>query len=118
RIGTMRVLGLPGNPVSTYVCALLFLVPLLRRLSGRTDIATQIVPAILGRDLAANDHRQDYMRSRFETDAAGRQVVMPIRVQDSSMMSALVASDCLLVRPPHAPPARAGEECHVIPLVL
>ena len=34
RLGAMRVIGLPGNPVSSYVCAFLFLVPLIRALSG------------------------------------------------------------------------------------
>ena len=38
RLGGMHVLGLPGNPVSAYVCAFLFLVPLIRRMSGRDDL--------------------------------------------------------------------------------
>ena len=44
----MQVLGLPGNPVSSYVCAFLFLVPLIRRLSGRGDLATPTESAMLG----------------------------------------------------------------------
>src|SRR6185436_17411002 len=56
-LGPMRVLGLPGNPVSSYVCAVLFLVPLIRRLTGRADLAPPIEPAVLGCDLAANDER-------------------------------------------------------------
>src|SRR5258705_8425524 len=63
RLGAMHVLGLPGNPVSSYVCAVLFLVPLIRRLAGRTDHEPQLEPAVLGCDLAANDERADYLRA-------------------------------------------------------
>ncbi len=66
RMGATRVLGLPGNPVSSYVCALLFLVPLLRKLQGRTDFLPQTEPAILGKPLPENDHRQDYLRAKID----------------------------------------------------
>src|SRR3954452_2154455 len=69
RLGAMRVIGLPGNPVSSYVCAFLFLVPLIRALSGRTDVHHLAEPALLGRDLGANDIREDYLRARLETRA-------------------------------------------------
>jgi molybdopterin molybdotransferase len=118
RLGAMRVLGLPGNPVSAYVCALLFMVPLLRRLSGRTDLATETQTAVLGRDLPANDERQDYMRATLANGNDGASVATPLTVQDSSMMSGLAKAGCLVVRKPHAPAARAGEECTVIPLAL
>ncbi len=64
RLGSMRVLGLPGNPVSSYICAYLFLVPLIRALSGRTVIDHHFETAALGHDLPANDKRQDYLRAR------------------------------------------------------
>jgi molybdopterin molybdotransferase len=114
----MRVLGLPGNPVSAHVCALLFMVPLVRALGGRSDLHVRTEHAVLGRDLAANDERQDYMRSRLSDGANGAAVATPFDVQDSSMMSALAAADCLVVRKPHAPAAKAGEPCDVIPLTL
>ena len=57
----MHVLGLPGNPVSAYVCSILFLVPLLRRLAGRADIEPALKSAVLGRDLPQNDERADYL---------------------------------------------------------
>ena len=63
RLGGMQVLGVPGNPVSSYVCAFLFLVPLVRRLSGRGDAELVPEPALLGRDLPANDERADYLRA-------------------------------------------------------
>src|SRR5438876_6861757 len=63
RLGTMHVLGLPGNPVSAYVCAVLFLVPLIRRLCGRADVQPVNQPALLGCDFPANDERADYLRA-------------------------------------------------------
>jgi molybdopterin molybdotransferase len=117
RLGSMRVLGLPGNPVSAYVCALLFMVPLVRRLSGRSDVMPETETVRLGCDLPANDERQDYMRSRLTEDAHGP-VVTPLDVQDSSMMSRLAAADALLIRPPHAPAAKAGEPCTILRLQL
>ena len=66
RLGAMRVIGLPGNPVSSYVCGLLFLVPLIRALSGRSAIHHARETALLGRDVAANDLREDYLRARLE----------------------------------------------------
>ncbi len=66
QLGGMQVLGLPGNPVSAYVCAVLFLVPLLRRLAGRSDLSLPFEPAVLGSALRANDERADYMRATLE----------------------------------------------------
>lgn len=117
RLGAMRVLGLPGNPVSAHVCALLFMTPLARRLSGRDDIMPRTERARLGRDLPANDERQDYMRSRLSEGADGP-VATPFDQQDSSMMSKLAAAEALVVRAPHAPAARAGEPCSILRLEL
>ena len=63
RLGAMQVLGLPGNPVSSYVCAFLFLVPLIRKLAGRDDLTIPSEPAVLGCDLPENDERADYLRA-------------------------------------------------------
>jgi molybdopterin molybdotransferase len=112
--GNLRVLGLPGNPVSSYVCALLFIVPLLRKLQGRRDMIIEPAPAVLGVDLPANDHRQDYMRARVERGADGRLVAIPHDRQDSSMLALLVGSDGLLIRAPHAPASKAGTPCEVL----
>jgi len=71
RLGAMRVLGLPGNPVSAYVCAVLFLVPLIRRLLGRADTAVPMGSGVLGRDLPANDERADYLRATLSIGADG-----------------------------------------------
>ncbi|NNG02811.1 MAG: molybdopterin molybdotransferase MoeA [Inquilinus sp.] len=109
RIGATPMLGLPGNPVSSMVCALLFVRPALLRLLGVARPEPLTATAILGRDLPANDRRQDYLRGRLERDDAGRPVATPFDLQDSSVFSGLAAADCLVVRPPHAPPAKAGD---------
>jgi molybdopterin molybdotransferase len=116
RLGAMHVLGLPGNPVSAYVCAVLFLVPLIRRLAGRADVEPALTPAVLGRDLPANDERADYLRATLTAGADGVLVATPAAVQDSSMLTPLAQADCLLIRPPHAPPAKAGARCSVLRL--
>lgn len=114
--GPMRVVGLPGNPVSSYVCAFLFMVPLIRALSGRIDVhhATEI--ARLGRDLKANDQRADYLRARLDYDADGVLTAMPVSHQDSSLLGNLAVAQGLLLREPFAPAALAGERCDVIRL--
>ena len=113
RLGAMHVLGVPGNPVSSYVCAVLFLVPLLRKLSGRSDIEPQPEPAILGRDLPQNDERADYLRATLEMGADGL-VATPVENQDSSLMAPLAQASCLLIREPRAPAARAGSRCRIL----
>ncbi len=115
RLGAMHVLGLPGNPVSSYVCAFLFLVPLIRRMSGRTDLALPTESAVLGIDIAENDERADYLRATLKAGAGGL-VATPFPVQDSSMMAPLAKADCLLIREPHAPAAKAGSPCTLVRL--
>ena len=116
RLGPMHVLGLPGNPVSAYVCAVLFLVPLIRQLAGRSDVAPAPETARLGRDLPANDERADYLRAVLTTGSDGIPVATPAPVQDSSMLMPLARADCLLVREPFAPAAKAGDRCSIIRL--
>lgn len=115
RLGDTHVIGLPGNPVSAFVCSLLFVTPLLWRLGGRPGAPYQSENASLGRGLPANDERQDYLRATLET-RDGSRIATPFGAQDSSMMSALAKADCLIVRPPHAPAARCGEPCEIITL--
>jgi molybdopterin molybdotransferase len=109
------VLGLPGNPVSSAVCAHLFMWPLLRRMQAGTDaLADRTLPAVLGADVPANDMRQDYMRARIARDGEGRLIATPHPVQDSSMQSVLAAADALLIRAPHAPASAAGDACRIM----
>jgi molybdopterin molybdotransferase len=116
RRGPLRVLGLPGNPVSSYVCAILFLAPLIRALTGRTDIAWPLQDAVLGRDVAANDQREDYLRAALHERSGGPPQATPVSHQDSSLLANLSRADSLIVRPPHAPAAVAGAPCKVIRL--
>lgn len=109
-----RVLGLPGNPVSSFVCAFLFLVPLLRKLQGRADLIPETEPAILGRAVDANDHRQDFLRAKFTRGPDGRLIATPFKLQDSSMLAVLHAADGLIVRTPHAEAALEGSPCEVL----
>jgi len=117
RLNGMQVLGVPGNPVSSYVCAFLFLVPLIRRLTGRDD--TERVPesARLGHDVPANDERADYMRATLSIGPEGL-VATPLPNQDSSLMAPLAKADCLLIREPNAPAASSGSHCVILKLAL
>jgi molybdopterin molybdotransferase len=108
------MIGLPGNPVSTLVCSLLFLKPAMERLAGLPDNPEPTQTARLGRDLRQNDRRQDYLRSRLARAADGAFEATPFEVQDSSMMRPLAASECLVIRPPHAPAAQAGSAVPII----
>jgi molybdopterin molybdotransferase len=128
RLGSTLLLGLPGNPVSSLVCAVLFLIPAIRALLGDQKAADDPTEdAILGADLPANRERQDYMRAGLTlqdvplslargTERVMLPVAMPHLLQDSSMLSILERSDALLVRQPHAPAAMAGEPCRIIRL--
>jgi molybdopterin molybdotransferase len=110
------VLGLPGNPVSAMVCAILFLLPALARLGGRPAAPPPTTTAVLGTAVAANDHRADHLRSTATTDPAGRLIVTPFPVQDSAMLRRLALADALILRPPHALALPEGADVPVIRL--
>jgi molybdopterin molybdotransferase len=111
------VLGLPGNPVSSMVCAMLFLQPLVRKLSGGADYQKdRTQQAFLGADVKPNDFRQDFLRATLARDADGRLIATPFALQDSSMISIIARSQALVIRPPNSPAARAGEACRILPL--
>lgn len=116
-IGPMLLLGLPGNPVSAYVCAHLFLVPLLAALQGdRAAGSDRSEPAVLGADLAGNDEREDYLRATLKRNEAGTLIASALENQDSSLLSVLARAEALLIRAPHAPAAKAGEPCRILRL--
>jgi len=116
RLGAMRVVGVPGNPVSAYVCTMLFVVPLIRALSGRSDVHPVREDALLGCDVAANDVREDYLRARLEKRDDGVLVATPVNHQDSSLLANLAAAQALVVRAPFAPAARTGSPCKILRL--
>lgn len=113
RLGSTPLIGLPGNPVSTLVCATLFLRPAIAALLGAPAEQHRTTGRLLS-PLNQNDARHDYVRARLELQN-GEQVVEPFTVQDSSMIRLFAQADALIIRPPHAPPAKAGDR---VPLLL
>jgi molybdopterin molybdotransferase len=108
------MIGLPGNPVSTIVCSLLFLKPAIEKLSGLEPREPALQKARLAAPLKANDRRQDYLRASLTRAPDGSLEVKPFGKQDSSMMSLLAEADCLIVRAPHAPAVIAGDPVDIM----
>jgi molybdopterin molybdotransferase len=111
RLSGMPVLGLPGNPVSAFVCALLFLGPAIARLSGLPGVAPAVEWAVLGAALKPNDQREDYVRADL---ADG--VVTPFAKQDSGMLKTLARATALIKRPAFDPARAVGDAVEVIRL--
>lgn len=103
RKGEQIVLGLPGNPVSSYVTALLFLLPLLRALGGDTAPLPSPLWLPSGSDLPIGGSRLEFLRARFADGT-----VVPVGQQDSSALRALASANALIERPAHAPETKAG----------
>jgi molybdopterin molybdotransferase len=116
RLKRQPVLGLPGNPVSAMICALVFLRPMIAKLLGREGTGTGLCRAVLGEALEANGMRQHYIRASSRPTAQGERLVTPLPSQDSSLTAAFARADCLIVRPPQAPAAAAGEAIFTLPL--
>jgi molybdopterin molybdotransferase len=115
RLNAMNILGLPGNPVSSLICAHIFLVPLIRTMLGLSHYP-DVRAAILGIDMDANDQRQDYVRATLVRNDDGTLTATPYPVQDSSMLKFLADAECLIIRRPHDPPVKAGTLCKVMML--
>lgn len=116
RYGDVPLLGLPGNPVSSLVCAVLFLGPAIATLLGHADPGPPVRVAKLGCDLGANDAREDYLRAKLAADENGNLVATPFPRQDSSMVHLLAQADALAIRAPLAPAAKAGDPIRIVPL--
>jgi molybdopterin molybdotransferase len=116
RLGKTKVLGLPGNPVSSLVCGLLFLKPLLQSMLGQPNETSNLKNAILTADLPENDRRQDYVRATLSEETDSRLSVTPFERQDSSMLALLSKSGALIVRPPHGPALKAGTPVPILVL--
>lgn len=115
RLGEVPMLGFPGNPVSSMVCGILFLKPALAQMLGTGETEPARETATLGADLGENDRREDYLRATLAREN-GKLIATPFPKQDSSMFSRLAAADCLLIREPHAPAARAGDTVEIVRL--
>jgi molybdopterin molybdotransferase len=114
RLGEVPMLGLPGNPVSALVCAILFLLPAIAKLSGLPGDPPAAEPVRLGSPLPANDIREDYVRASLLTQVDGGWLAHPYPTQDSGMMSRLAQADALIIRPPFAPACAVGD---VVPAI-
>lgn len=114
--GGVKLLGMPGNPVSALVCGLLFLTEAIAGLLGTPQNPLPQSQALAGADLPENDRREDYLRARLGRDAAGRPVATPFARQDSSMLSTLADADCFIIRPPGGAAVRAGEAVAILDL--
>jgi molybdopterin molybdotransferase len=115
RLGKTKVLGLPGNPVSSLVCGLLFLKPLLQTMLGQQTETSGLKHAVLAADIPENDRRQDYVRAML-SEKESRLIVTPFEKQDSSMLALLAKSGALIVRPPHGPALKAGTAVPILVL--
>jgi molybdopterin molybdotransferase len=115
-LGPTPLLGLPGNPVSAYVCAVVFLLPAVAALGGRIPAEDRLEPALLTAPLRGNDQRQEYIRAALGSGADGAATATPFPDQASSLQRILAESDALIVRPPDAPPAPAGATVPVLRL--
>ncbi|OYV24645.1 MAG: molybdopterin molybdenumtransferase MoeA [Rhodospirillales bacterium 20-58-10] len=114
-LGTMPMLGLPGNPVSAYVCALLFLRPAITELSGLPAEAPVLETARLDSAMKPNDQREDYVRANLRRDGY-EWVVTPFGKQDSGMLRTLANAEALIKRPPHDPGKKIGDIVEIIRL--
>ena len=115
KIGDTPLLGLPGNPVSTAVCALVFLAPAIYKLGGGTP-QHYVFSAPLTTEMPENDQRQDYIRATLTTAENGQTQIHPAPRQDSSMMATLAHANAFIVRPPFDPPKAAGDRVDVLPM--
>ncbi len=116
RLGALPVLGLPGNPVSAGVTSVIFLKAAMEKMLGVQPQNGGAATALLGCGLEENDYRQDYLRARLSHDPDGNLIATPFGKQDSAMMARLAEADCLIIRPPEAPPAKKGERVDIVPL--
>jgi molybdopterin molybdotransferase len=113
-IGETPMLGLPGNPVSSLVCGLVFVSAAIHKMLGRGGDYLETDTARLGSNLPENDERQDYLRATLTRADDGALVAAPFYKQDSSMLTRLAAAQALVIRPPYAAAAREGT---VVPIV-
>ena len=109
-----KLLGLPGNPASAFVCAELFLKPIVMKLQGGAE-NPPMASAKLAVPMAANGSREHWMRAKLSY-VDGALVAEPYRDQDSSLVSVFAAADALLRRPANAPALAAGDLVEVLPL--
>jgi molybdopterin molybdotransferase len=119
RLGRKLWFGLPGNPVSSWVCFLAYAAPALRRMAGRESLGLGTLRATFeGEPFATPGPLAHFLRCRLEASPDGRLAARLAGGQGSDMVSALPRCDALLVVPPEAPEAAPGDVCEAIPADL
>ncbi len=111
RMGSVPMVGLPGNPVSAMVCGTIFVAPMIRAMQGLPAVAPARLSGRLATPLTQNGPREHYMRARLTP--AG---LSAFDRQDSSLLTVLAGADALLLRPPHDPAQPVGTVMEYIPL--
>ena len=114
KLNNMLVLCFPGNPVSTFVGSIIFLLPLINSLLN-INSKLPITEAVLSRDLKKNDAREEYMRTKLSYSRNNEIIARPYLRQDSSMSYYLAKSDGLIIRKPYDRALKAGKKVLVIP---
>jgi molybdopterin molybdotransferase len=107
-LGSSLVLGLPGNPVSAFATAMLFLKPLVAALGGASEPLPRRECTILDGHLAPTGPRVDHVRA---LRSGGR--VSPVGQNDSAALLALARSDAFIIRPPNSPAGKAGDQVEI-----
>lgn len=98
------VLGLPGNPVSAYVCARMLALPWIKASLGQPDIHERRLALPLAAPLSANGPRHQFARATFENGG-----LAAAKSQDSSLLRTLASAAYLIERAPHDPPRNVGD---------
>ncbi len=112
RLGKQLVIGLPGNPVSSFVTAHLFAQPVAKALMGDQSPLPAMQPAFCLADLPATGKRTEFLRAEF-TECG----VKPLSLQDSAALTPLARSDALILRPAETTDVKKGDIVQIIPLV-
>jgi len=91
------IIGLPGNPVSSYVGYHVFILPVIRKLSGRENPSRLIIQAALDSDLRSNE-RESYIPATIKKDT-NQYKVTPAQNQSSGNLYSLVQTNSLIILP-------------------
>ena len=116
KLNKMSVLCFPGNPVSTFVSSIIYLIPLINKLQN-ISYKTPIKEAITSKDIEKNDEREDYIRAKLSFLKNNEIIAEPFAKQDSSMTNILANSQGLIIRKRFANAIKAGSKVLVIPFV-
>jgi molybdopterin molybdotransferase len=116
RIGEVPVLGLPGNPVSSFVSFEVFVRPALRAMQGRQDLLRPTVTAALAEPVTSPPHKRSYLRVQLGRKE-GRWIARPTGHQGSHVITSIASADGLAEVPEDVTSLDAGDTVTVHLLV-